>query len=157
MKWQVFLVHVTSLYWCPVFILSWQIHSWKIIISWLVTHVHSEIRFLIWWKDKTIFSYEKNTVENQSNLSDCGYPFIPLGRERRFKWSALLRKQWFVVFSNEHWKYIRSFVVQELVLSVTGSISYLPLDQYVCLVFQCKVKIKLCVLIMWSNEIIFKS
>ena len=33
----------------------------------------------------TVFSSEKNSFEHQINLSDCGYPFIALGRERRLK------------------------------------------------------------------------
>ena len=34
---------------------------------------------------RILFQREKNLVEHQINLSDCSYPFIPIGREARFE------------------------------------------------------------------------
>ena len=45
------------------------------------------LKFASWFdgRIRQFFLRKKKTVEHQINLSDCGYPFIPLGRERRLK------------------------------------------------------------------------
>ena len=42
---------------------------------------------------RILFQREKNLVEHQINLSDCSYPFIPIGGEGRFRVNCTIEKQ----------------------------------------------------------------